>query len=47
MHNALTECGQRKHGNMVSKIVILTKFRFFSEAICEEKQEFREILHTL
>ncbi len=33
-----------KLGNMVD-IVILTKFRIFPEAIYEEKQEFREILH--
>ncbi len=44
MRNAHTECGQWKHGNMVD-IVILTKFQFFTEAIYEEKQEFRQILH--
>ncbi len=43
MRNAHTECGQWKHDNMVD-IVILTKF-FFTEAIYEDKQEFREILH--
>jgi hypothetical protein len=44
MRNAHTECGQWKHVYMVD-IVLLTKFRYFTEALYEEKQEFREILH--